>query len=65
MNVVKSWCTDVFDSHMGQVCITDLTGMRHGAFLIRKPYVENVRQLVNIACPNLFTILVIGKGGFV
>jgi hypothetical protein len=45
--------------------ITDPTGMRHGAFLIRKPYVENVGQLVNLTCPNLFTILVIGRGGFV
>ena len=32
---------------------------------IRKPYINNVRQLVNIACPSLFTILVIGRGGFV
>jgi hypothetical protein len=30
--------TDALDSHMGQdIFITDLTGMRHEAFLIREP----------------------------
>jgi hypothetical protein len=50
---------------MGQICITDLTDMRLGAFLIREPYVEIFKQLVNIACPDAFTILIIGRGGVV